>query len=433
MTSAGSEIWRPEDDHNLDALATSLQETGTQDVYKPEILDAIEATINALSDELREVSLSIHSHPELKFEEKHAHDVLTLFMSMHGFNVQKHFHMPTAWQAIYKRGTGGRTVGINSEMDALPGIGHACGHNLIAISGVGVACAIKAVMERFDISGTILVLGTPAEEGGYGKATLLEKGAYKQMDACLMCHPAPGPRSSVSLSGSLALVQYRVEYFGHSAHAALSPWEGKNALDAAVLAYNNISVLRQQVRPTHRIHGIFQGNDWAPNIIPDNANMHWLVRAPSLAEARATADRVVACFEAAALASGCEVKINEIKPPCYELRQNKALGDALADIVKSRYGYIDYEYGIANASTDFGQVGYALPSLHPGFSIPTVENGGNHTVAFTQSARSLEAHKACLQVTKALAGLGVRILADEEFLMKVRDSFEEDKKLHGHV
>lgn len=261
--------------------------------------------------------------------------------------------------------------------------------------------------------------------------TLLDAGAYNEMDVCLMCHPAPGPHASVSLSASLALVQFEIEYFGHTAHAALSPWEGQNALDAAVLAYNSIAVLRQQVRPTHRIHGIFQGRDWTPNIIPDNAQMHWLVRAPSLAEARETAKRVIACFEAAALASACQVKINEIKPPCYELRQNKALGNALAEIVKSRYGYIDYEYGIANASTDFGQICYALPSLHPGFAIPTVENGGNHTPAFTKSARTLEAHKACLQVSKALAGLAVRVLTDEEFLKRVQDSFEEDKTQRG--
>jgi len=245
-----------------------------------------------------------------------------------------------------------------------------------------------------------------------------------------MCHPAPGPHSSVSLSSSLALQRTEVEYFGHTAHAALSPWEGQNALDAAVLAYTNISLLRQQVKPSHRIHGVFHGKDWTPNIIPDYANMTWVVRGPTLAEAKETHKRVSSCFEAAALATGCKVKINPYANS-WDIRQNKALGDELASIVNNRYGYIDYEYGIAGASTDFGHVTYALPALHPGFSIPTAKNGGNHTIAFTDAARTIEAHNACLNVSKALAGVGVRVLTDEEFAKKVRETFEEDKQERG--
>jgi amidohydrolase len=312
-------------------------------------------------------------------------------------------------------------------MDALPGIGHACGHNLIAISGVAVACTIKTAMEKFNIAGKIVLLGTPAEEGGNGKDILLKNGAYEEMDACLMCHPAPGPQSSISLSSSLALNRSEVEYFGHTAHAALSPWEGQNALDAAVLAYNNVSLLRQQVKPSHRIHGIFQGKDWTPNIIPDYAKMSWVVRGPTVAEAKETQERVQKCFEAASLASGCKVKINTFYSG-YDLRQNTALGDELSNIVNNRYGFIDYEYGIAGASTDFGHVTYDLPALHPGFSIPTVKDGGNHTRAFAEAARTIEAHEACLNVSKALAGVGIRVLTDEDFVQKVKETFQEDKK-----
>jgi amidohydrolase len=376
--------------------------------------------------------ISFPDHPELKFEEKHAHDVLTSFMSKHGFNVTPHYHLPTAWVATYTHGNGGQhTIGINSEMDALPGIGHACGHNLIAAAGVAVACGLKAAMEKFDIAGKIVLLGTPAEETGNGKDILLKSGAYKDMDACLMCHPAPGPHSSVSLSSSLALNRSEVEYFGHTAHAALSPWEGKNALDAAVLAYNNISLLRQHVKPSHRIHGIFQGKDWVPNIIPDYSKMSWVVRGPTIAEANETHERVQKCFHAASLASGCEVKINNDFSPGYDLRQNTALGDELSNIVNNRYGFIDYEYGIGSASTDFGHVTYDLPALHPGFSIPTVHNGGNHTPAFAEAARTIQAHEVMLNVSKALAGVGIRVLADEDFVKKVKETFEEDKKLRG--
>jgi amidohydrolase len=422
LTTSDMIAWRPEDDPNI---RPPLQEG---QVYRPDILDVIETSIDGLSGELRALSLDIHDHPELRFEEKYAHDAYTAFMEKHGFIVTKKHHLETAWVAIYTHGQGGRALGINSEMDALPGIGHACGHNLIGVSGVAVALAAKAAMEKLNIDGKVVLLGTPAEEGGFGKIMLHEKGAYDEMDVCLMCHPTPGPRHSISLTSTLAFSTIIVEYQGHTAHAGLSPWEGRNALDAAVLAYNNVSLLRQQIKPTHRVQGIFKGKDWAPNIIPDQAKMEWLVRAPTTSEMEDTRRRVTACFEAAALASGCKVRIT-VTSTLNEITQNKALGDELADVVLKRYGTIDYEWGIKSASTDFGNISYLMPGLHPGFAIPTIPDGGNHTLGFTESARSEVSHDACLVVSKALAAVGMRVLTDEAFLQKVKDAFEEDKKL----
>ncbi|KAJ7201030.1 hypothetical protein GGX14DRAFT_371412 [Mycena pura] len=412
-----SHVWRPEDKSPAVPVAPGP-------VYREDILEAIEQTINGLDSELRQLSMDIHDHPELAYEERHAHDVLTAFMAKHGFEVTKQYHLETAWLASYSApGADGRTIGINSEMDALPGVGHACGHNLIAIAGVAVACAIKAVFEKFKINGKIQLLGTPAEERDWGKVQLLDCGAYKEMAACLMCHPAPGPKGSVSLSSCLALERIEVEYFGHTAHAALSPWEGRNALDAAVLGYNNISALRQQLRPTHRVHGIFvEGKEWAANIIPDYAKFICLVRAPTRAEQQQTMKRVLPCFEAAALATGCTVKITNLGA-VYDLRQNKALtGDEVAHIARSKYGAVDYEWGIKSASTDFGNVTYELPSLHPGFAIPTIVDGGNHTPGFEKAAGTMAAHYACLDVSKALAATGVRVVIDDEFYAKARQS-----------
>ncbi|KAJ7253038.1 hypothetical protein B0H12DRAFT_1117157 [Mycena haematopus] len=420
-----SVVWRPDD-------KTPAVPACPDTVYREDILKTIEHTIKALDGELRQLSLDIHSHPELGFEEYRTHDVLTAFMANHGFQVTKHYHLETAWLAAFSNGTGGRTIGINSEMDALKGVGHACGHNLIAISGVAVACAIKAVFEKFNISGKIQLLGTPAEEGGLGKVKLLDAGCYKEMDACLMCHPAPGPKGSVSLSSCLAMERLTVEYFGHTAHAALSPWEGRNALDAAVLGYNNISALRQQLRPTHRVHGIFEGKDWAPNIIPDYAKYICFVRAPTVVEQKETLKRVLPCFDAAALATGCTVKVT-FEGESSDIRQNKALGDEVAHIVRSKYGDIDYEWGIKSASTDFGNVTYALPSLHPGFAIPTVADGGNHTPGFEKAAATTEAHYACLDVSKALAATGVRVIIDDHFYAQVKKTFEEDKAVRNLI
>ncbi|KAF8635628.1 hypothetical protein AX15_000267 [Amanita polypyramis BW_CC] len=419
-----SGVWRPDD-----TSKPSPAKPGLSELFRPDILEFIDKTIEEDSQELRKLSLDIHSHPELRFEEHYAHDTLTAFMATHGFNVERKFHLETAWRATFSHGTGGRTIGINSEMDALEAIGHACGHNLIAIAGVAVALALKAALQQFNISGKISLLGTPAEEGGSGKAILLDKGAYADMDVCLMCHPAPGPKGSVSLSGSLSLQRIKVEYFGHTAHAALSPWEGKNSLDAAVLAYNNISALRQQLRPTHRVHGIIEGKDWTPSIIPDYSNMYYYVRAPTRAEMLKTVDRTVSCFEAAALATGCELKLERLNMIMDDIRQNKALGAEVANITLNKYGDIDYDWGIREASTDFGNVTYALPALHPGFAIPTVVNGGNHTRAFRDAAATELAHDACLRVSKALAGTGIRVLLDDQFFDEVKKTFEEDKAI----
>ncbi|KAG6811755.1 hypothetical protein H0H92_005952 [Tricholoma furcatifolium] len=248
------------------------------------------------------------------------------------------------------------------------------------------------------------------------------------MSACLMCHPAPGPVGSVSLTSCLALQRMTIEYFGHTAHAALSPWEGKNALDAAVLGYNNISALRQQILPTHRVHGIIEGKDWAPNIIPDYAKMICYVRAPTRTELKETVKRVLPCFEAAALATGCKVTINE-NDSTFDLRQNPVLGGEVANIVTAKYSTVDYVYGIKSASTDFGNITYALPALHPGFAIPTVKDGGNHTAAFAESATTPTAHAACLETSKALAATGIRVLIDDEFLAKAKKAYDEDVEI----
>lgn len=413
-------LWRPEDDYKV---KPTLEEG---DIYRPDILKVVETAIDSLSGKLRELSLDIHDHPELRYEERYAHDAYTSFLEKHGFEVTRHHLLETAWVATYTHGLGGRVLGVNSEMDALPGIGHACGHNLIGIAGVAVACAAKAAMEQLNIDGKVILLGTPAEEGGIGKVKLWERGAYKEMDACLMCHPGPGPLHSISLSSCLAVIRLEIDYSGHTAHAALSPWEGKNALDAAVLAYTNIALLRQQIKPTHRVHGIIQGHDWAQSIIPDNSKMYYYIRAPTTVEAEETLKRVVPCFEAAALATGTKVKVNRGHTG-NELVQNKVLGDELSDVVRKKYGVIDYEYGISGASTDFGNISYLMPGLHPGFSIPTVPGGGNHTPAFTDSARSQAAHDACLAVSKALAHVGMRVITDGGFLQQVKDAFKERK------
>ncbi|EMD39309.1 hypothetical protein CERSUDRAFT_93353 [Gelatoporia subvermispora B] len=229
------------------------------ELYRPEVLNTIEASLEQLTPALRKLSLDISTHPELKFEERFAHDLLTNFMAAHGFEVTLHYcGLTIAWRAAYthvpKReraaDDGGsrprRVIGVNAEMDAIPGIGHGCGHNLIAMAGVGKAIAIKAALRAHDVEGTGVLLGTPAEESGGGKQILLDLGAYDEMGACIMyCHPTDGPDNTTWVPPSLALQPIEVEFFGHGSHASSAPWDARNAPDAAFLAYSTISVMRQ--------------------------------------------------------------------------------------------------------------------------------------------------------------------------------------------
>lgn len=405
----------PPPTYTIEPLSTVIDEA---------IFKTIEGEVATQNDSLRELSWDLHDHPELAWEERHAHEVLTAFMEARGWIVTRHYlGLETAWRAEWSFGTSGPVVGVNSEMDALPGIGHACGHNLIAIVGVGVALALKAAMAAHKISGRVILLGTPAEEGGAGKVSLLDKGAYDEMDVCIMAHPSVGTPRTAAVAHTLAVQSVDVEFHGHTAHAGAQPWEGQNALDAAVLTYNAVSVLRQQIKPTHRIHGIIEGRDWAPNIIPDYAMMRWLVRAPTSDEVEVLGQRLSNCISAAALATSCKVDVSN-GVIMKDLRQNEVLAREFANAL-DRYGY-KTSIGpdvVKTSSTDFGNITYALPGLHPLYGITTVPGAGNHTVGFTAEARTQRAHNASLDIIKALAATGVRVLVDSMFLAKVKEEF----------
>ncbi|KAF8511624.1 amidohydrolase [Hysterangium stoloniferum] len=387
------------------------------------VLETMEARVDEIDEDLRSLSLLLHEHPELMFKEKFAHDTLTTYMASQGFTVTPHYlGLETAWRASFKHGTGGPVLGVNSEMDALPGIGHACGHNLIAIAGVGIALGVKAALVKHDIAGEVVLLGTPAEEGGGGKVMLLDRGGYADMDACLMCHPSAGLDGYFEIPPSLAIQSLDVEFFGRTAHASGAPWEGINALDAAVLAYSSVSALRQQVKPECRIHGIIEGKNWAANVIPDYAKMNYIVRAPTGDEVAVLAKRIMACFVAAALATGCTHKITP-NLPYKELCHNPTLSREYIKLATTRYGMVTAEPRKSPASTDFGDITQALPALHPAYFIPATS--GNHTIGFTAAACSKEAHASTLRIVKTLAATGILLCSDKKFLLEVKESFQK--------
>ncbi|KAF8479564.1 amidohydrolase [Russula ochroleuca] len=397
--------------------------TTSEKDHIPDVMKTIEDTIHGLDHELRQLSLDIHDHPELGFEERYAHDRLTEFMSSRGFTVTRQYlGLATAWRAEFRRGARGlgRIVGVNAEMDALPGIGHACGHNLIAMAGVAIALALRAALEKHDVPGTVVLLGTPAEESGAGKQILLERGAYKDMDVCIMCHPVAGDTLELGFISSLALQTLSVEYFGQPAHAGYAPWDGVNALDAAFVAYAGISALRQQIRPEQRVHGVISGRDWTPNVIPDYAKMSWSVRADAWGAVEPLRERVMNCLESGASATGCRHQV-VLGERYLDLRQNPVLAEDMALAAQRCYGIPSYwTEQPASASTDF----VPLPALHPIFNIPTPDDAKNHTRGFAQGARTEAAHTAALRTAALLARTGFRVHADAAFCARVRAAYE---------
>ncbi|KAE8222968.1 hypothetical protein CF319_g3919 [Tilletia indica] len=397
---------------------------------------SIESRIFGLSGELRQLSLKMFEYKELAFEERKTHDLFCNWFEDHfakkkdGWKVTRHaFGMETAFSVEFEHRPKGyegplKTIGYNSELDALPGVGHACGHPLIAICGVASAIATADALIKHDLPGKVVLLGTPAEEAGGGKVILLKNGAYKGMDVCLMAHP--GPFSTVG--SSLAVESFRVTFTGKAAHAAAAPWEGVNALDAAVQAYVNIATLRQQVPPSHRMHAIIQGDNFAVNVIPDEALVICNARAPTKPELAALLPRVKKCFEAAALATGCKMHVKTTMR-YLDLENSTPLTDTFHQVMASKYDDV-FDSVDMIGSTDFGDVTYALPSLHPLYSIPLTDpkGGANHTHQFEKDARTEAAHKKTLQVAVALALTGVKVAVDEDYAEEVRQMFEDWKK-----
>jgi len=376
--------------------------------------------IQAADAELRELSLDIHAHPELNFEEHHAHALLTDYLEAKGFTVTRGAcDLPTAFSAV--AGSGSPTIAVLCEYDALPEIGHACGHNLIAASGVAAGLALKAALAPGE--GTVLVLGTPAEEGGGGKIAMIERGAFDGVDAAMMLHPSAVDTAWANL---IAIQRLEIDYYGRNAHAGAAPWMGVNALDALVMSYTAISALRQQLRPTDRVHGIFTQAGAKPNIIPDHTAAEYYVRAANIAQLRDVQARVQACFEGAATATGCTLDFRVAGYAYTEVVTNNVLAEAYCENMQQHFEVMlptraQSVGGLAGASTDMGNVTYEMPGIHPIFAIPT--SAGNHTAGFTEAAATPEAHAAMLRASTALAMTALDLYHNPALLAAAKQEF----------
>lgn len=269
---------------------------------------------------------------------------------------------------------------------------------------------------------------------------LLNEGVYDGIDACVMAHPEAMPGLESEVDGSaytsgpatLACAGFSVEMFGKEAHAGAAPWLGVNALDAAVQGYTAVGMLRQQIEPSMRVHGVLDYGDkkWVQNIIPAYAKVEYTTRALSVKATLALRKRVIKCFEAAASATGCTCKVSTPETQVYaELRNNVSLADAYADFMTGAFQQTIGREGITTASTDFGNVTYKMPAIHPGFLV--VSKGVNHTPEFTDAAGTQDAHERAIKVAKGLAMVGAKFLEDDKFAKEVKRKFDEFKKGMG--
>ncbi|XP_050390708.1 xaa-Arg dipeptidase [Patella vulgata] len=376
------------------------------------------------SDNLNKLSQNIWNHPELCFEEHHAHKVLTDYLEKHGFSVEREHKLKTAFKAVYKGGAG-PNIAVFCEYDALPGIGHACGHNLIAELGVATSIGIMAGMKASNKElGTLTVLGSPAEEGGGGKIDLINAGVLDDIDCAMMAHPSQFmlPRPIY-----VAMNQVVIRFKGRASHAAGFPWEGINALDAAVMCYQNISCLRQQMKPTWRVHGVITKGGEKPNIIPDLTELLYYIRAPTNPELDVLINKVDSCIKAAATATGCTVDCEYSKKPYSALVSNNTLA-SLYEVNGNKVG-IQTETNPdilrkQGGSTDMGNVSQVVPSIHPKFNIGTT--AVNHSQEFTTASGSPVAQGYTLSVAKALAMTTLDVMMNPDLLKQVKEDFKMD-------
>ena len=396
--------------------------TSTKDILKL----AASSCIDSCGEELRDLSREIWNNPEVDFKEHKAHEVLTNFLEGKGFSVERSYTgLETAFRATF--GSGRPNVCVICEYDALPEIGHACGHNLIAEAGVAAGLGLKAALECSDApKGRLTVLGTPAEETTGGKINLIESGAFEDIDLAMMVHPYPEDIISPHV---VALKPLIVTYKGKASHAAAFPWEGVNALDAAVMAYTSISVLRQQMKPTWRVHGVIVRGGTEPPVIPEDVCIKYYIRAMTKNELAELERKVRACFEAAADATGCSVTIVEESPPYMEILSNKPLAKLYANNLEQLgKGHVTKTQDVL-LSTDMGNVSYVVPSIHPMYRIGSGSEV-NHTREFTSVSNTPEAHKETLVAGKTMAHTCIDVLTTDGLLEEIRKNFVDQTKEH---
>ena len=390
------------------------------------VVDELAATLETEKQPLVDAARTIWNNPEIAFTEHKASQLLVDLLKKYGFTVEYPYAgMDTAFRAVYSRGTGGGTFALAAEYDALVGIGHACGHNLIGTASVAAAYAAKQYMDKHDVAGTIIVLGTPGEEGGGGKVLMLRNAdCLKGVDAVMMAHPVGG--KSKRDGGCTGIRRYDVYFHGRASHAAGSPEKGLNALDAQVLLYNAIGLYRQQMNRDALIHGVILEGGEAANIIPDHTHSRFYIRSCKEELIDEVYDRFSKMIEGAALMTGTTCEIKDYSIPYKGRKPNSKLNDLFLEGAKALDINPTDAYPNGRGSSDFGDFSHAAPGAHPYFSIcePGQPEAPGHSELMKKYANTEYGYKNMLKTGAVLGLCALRVLADPEFRAAVRAEFE---------
>lgn len=366
--------------------------------------------------QLIQLSLNIHDNPELGFEEEKASAWLTGYLEDNEFHVERGIAgVATAFRATY--GQGSPRIALLAEYDALPKIGHGCGHNIIAASAVGAAVGSKPIIDR--LGGNIMVLGTPGEEVFGGKIDMVQAGVFKEIDVAMIVHP--GVRNVVTMQ-ALACTGVEVEFFGQPAHASAEPHKGVNALEATILAFTSINSLRQHIKEEARIHGIITDGGEAPNIVPAHSAAEFYVRAPDNEYLDELKSKVSNCLIGASTASGARLEYHWDDIAFDSMKNNETLAELFKQNLELLGRHVEAfnpEFGLG--STDMGNVSQVVPSMHPTIAIASPEVLG-HTPEFAAAAASEAGHEGLMDAANALA-MTVADILQPEMLDEIRQEF----------
>ncbi len=383
-----------------------------------ELKEKIKEDIYSIKEELFSISKYIHDNPETGRKEYKASARLEDVLERHGFKIEKgYMGMDTAFKADYENGDGA-SIALMAEYDALVGMGHACGHNLICTSAVGAAIALQPIIDK--MGGRVTVFGTPAEETNGAKVTMSAAGAFDSYDIAIMAHPSD--KYSV-YSSSLAMDALQFEYIGKAAHAASAPQEGINALDAVLQLFSSINALRQGMDASSRVHGIITDGGQAPNIIPDHAVACFYVRAATTQVLNVLTGRVKNCAKGAELATGTLLKVSNFEYSFDNLVTNRHIAEICRGNLKllgiNEMAGDDSDTG----STDMGNVSHRVPSMHMYFKI-VKEGTPGHSIEMREAAGSQEGMNAMLTAACALAMTASDVITDNNLRLRIRDEFE---------
>jgi len=376
----------------------------------------VKDSVELQRQQLTQLSLNIHDNPELGFEEEKAATWLTSYLEENGFNVERGIAgLTTAFRATY--GQGSPRIALLAEYDALPKMGHGCGHNIIATSAVGAAVASKSIIDQ--LGGRVVVLGTPGEEVFGGKIDMVKAGAFEEIDVAMIVHP--DVRNMVTIQ-ALACSSLEVEFFGQPAHAAAQPYKGINALETMILAFTSINSLRQHIRSEARIHGIITDGGEAPNIVPAHSAAVFLIRAPDNEYLAELKDKVLNCFTGASVANGARLEYRWRDRSYAPMKNNATLAGLFKQNLESLGRHVeDFEPRFGFGSTDMGNVSQVVPSIHPTIAIASPEVF-IHTPEFAAAAASETGHEGLMDAAKAVA-MTVADILQPGMLDKIKQEF----------